>query len=59
VVDLLMEQGAPLLGEHEVMPWGCRVVAEDPTVDRSRSTRPVTAPRADGRTVTNEGLTAP
>ncbi len=22
--------GAPLLTRHEVMPWGCRVVAEDP-----------------------------
>lgn len=29
-VDQLAKQGAPLLSDHETMPWGCRVVAEDP-----------------------------
>lgn len=26
----LVELGAPILTEHEAMPWGCRIVAEDP-----------------------------
>jgi lactoylglutathione lyase len=26
----LTEVGAPLLTGHEQMPWGCRIVAEDP-----------------------------
>ena len=30
VVDELARQGSPLLTDHEQMPWGCRVLAEDP-----------------------------
>jgi hypothetical protein len=30
VVDELARQGSPLLSDHEQMPWGCRVLAEDP-----------------------------
>jgi lactoylglutathione lyase len=30
VVDVLARRGSPLLSDHEQMPWGCRVVAEDP-----------------------------
>lgn len=26
----LAEMGAPILSSHEQMPWGCRIVAEDP-----------------------------
>lgn len=29
-VEALARVGAPMLTEHEQMPWGCRVVAEDP-----------------------------
>jgi lactoylglutathione lyase len=29
-VEALARVGAPVLTEHEQMPWGCRVVAEDP-----------------------------
>jgi lactoylglutathione lyase len=29
-VQELNGAGAPILTEHEQMPWGCRVVAEDP-----------------------------
>jgi predicted enzyme related to lactoylglutathione lyase len=29
-VEALAGVGAPVLTEHEQMPWGCRVVAEDP-----------------------------
>jgi len=30
VVSAVLETGASILTEHEQMPWGCRVVAEDP-----------------------------
>jgi predicted enzyme related to lactoylglutathione lyase len=30
VVSALKQAGAPILTEHEQMPWGCRIVAEDP-----------------------------
>jgi lactoylglutathione lyase len=30
VVSALNQAGAPILTEHEQMPWGCRIVAEDP-----------------------------
>jgi len=26
----LRELGAPLIREHELMPWGCRIVSQDP-----------------------------
>jgi len=29
-VEELNAAGAPMLTEHEQMPWGCRIVAEDP-----------------------------
>jgi hypothetical protein len=29
-VQALTRAGAPILTRHEQMPWGCRVVAEDP-----------------------------
>lgn len=29
-VQELARRGEPLFGTHEQMPWGCRVVAEDP-----------------------------
>lgn len=29
-VEALARAGAPVLTGHEQMPWGCRVVAEDP-----------------------------
>jgi lactoylglutathione lyase len=29
-VSALTQAGAPILTGHEQMPWGCRVVAEDP-----------------------------
>ena len=29
-VQALARVGAPMLSGHEQMPWGCRVVAEDP-----------------------------
>ncbi|HEY1321900.1 MAG TPA: VOC family protein [Streptosporangiaceae bacterium] len=28
--EALAQAGAPVLSGHEQMPWGCRVVAEDP-----------------------------
>jgi lactoylglutathione lyase len=28
--EALAEVGAPVLSGHEEMPWGCRIVAEDP-----------------------------
>jgi lactoylglutathione lyase len=28
--EALAEVGAPVLTSHEEMPWGCRIVAEDP-----------------------------
>ncbi|HUB42668.1 MAG TPA: VOC family protein [Streptosporangiaceae bacterium] len=28
--EALAQQGAPMLTGHQEMPWGCRVVAEDP-----------------------------
>jgi predicted enzyme related to lactoylglutathione lyase len=30
VTEALARAGAPVLTEHDQMPWGCRVVAEDP-----------------------------
>jgi lactoylglutathione lyase len=30
VTESLRRTGAPVLTEHERMPWGCRVVVEDP-----------------------------
>jgi lactoylglutathione lyase len=30
VVSALKQAGSPILTEHEQMPWGCRIVAEDP-----------------------------
>jgi lactoylglutathione lyase len=30
VAGALRKLGAPLIQEHEAMPWGCRVVAKDP-----------------------------
>jgi lactoylglutathione lyase len=30
VAQALARAGAPVLTEHQQMPWGCRVVAEDP-----------------------------
>ena len=30
VVSALKQSGAPILTDHEQMPWGCRIVAEDP-----------------------------
>jgi len=30
VVDRLKSTGAHILSDHEVMPWGCRIVVRDP-----------------------------
>jgi lactoylglutathione lyase len=30
VAKALQQLGAPLIGEHEAMPWGCRIVVQDP-----------------------------
>jgi lactoylglutathione lyase len=30
VTDALRQLQAPLIREHEAMPWGCRIVAADP-----------------------------
>ena len=30
VTNALRQLGAPLVREHEVMPWGCRIVVQDP-----------------------------
>ena len=30
VTETLIRQGAPVLTSHERMPWGCRIVAQDP-----------------------------
>ncbi len=43
--DELARQGSHLLSDHERMPWGCRVLAEDPMGERWRSTNPATALR--------------
>ena len=30
VTKALRQLGAPLIREHEAMPWGCRIIAQDP-----------------------------
>jgi lactoylglutathione lyase len=30
VTETLRQLGAPLIQEHEAMPWGCRIVVRDP-----------------------------
>jgi lactoylglutathione lyase len=47
VTESLRQLGASVLTEHEQMPWGCRVVVEDPdgraieVNDRAHCTRPL------------------
>jgi lactoylglutathione lyase len=47
VTESLRQLGASVLSEHEQMPWGCRVVVEDPdgraieVNDRAHCTRPL------------------
>ena len=44
----LMQAGALILTKHEQMPWGCRIVAEEPRrPSPSRSTSEPTAPTRD------------
>jgi lactoylglutathione lyase len=47
VTGALQQLGAPLIRDHEDMPWGCRIVAQDPDgraveVNQKEHCRPTT-----------------